>query len=86
MYAVGKRRDIQILLAAGVPQEQIAKLTGVSVRTIRRIGREPARPGLAVTNPTAAKPAGRPQRTGSGLLDLVGSVATGNGCLPPIET
>ena len=33
-----------MLLAAGVPQQRIAELTGVSVRTIRRIGREPPGP------------------------------------------
>ena len=59
MNAEGKRRDIQLLQAAGVPQEQIAKLTGVSVRTIRQIGREPTQPGLAVAEPAATKPAGR---------------------------
>ena len=32
-----KRRDVRLLLAAAVPQERIAALTGVSVRTIRRI-------------------------------------------------
>ena len=45
VYTDAKRRDIQLLLAAGVPQERISALTGVSVRTIRRIGREPASPG-----------------------------------------
>ncbi len=45
VYTDAKRRDIQLLLAAGVPQERISELTGVSVRTIRRIGREPASPG-----------------------------------------
>lgn len=39
-----KGRDVRLLLAAAVPQERIAALTGVSVRTIRRIGREPAGP------------------------------------------
>ena len=55
MYAGGKRRDIQLLLAGGVPQERIAQLTGVSVRTIRRIGRESAQPGLALAEPAAAQ-------------------------------
>ena len=41
MYADAPRRDVQLLLAAGVPHERIQELTGVSVRTIHRIGREP---------------------------------------------
>ena len=45
VYGDAKRREVQLLLAAGVPQARIAQLTGVSVRTIRRIGREP--PGAA---------------------------------------
>ena len=45
VYGDAKCRDVQLLLAAGVPQERIAEMTGVMVRTIRRIGREP--PGSA---------------------------------------
>ena len=44
MYGDEKRRDVLLLLAATVPQERIAELTGVSVRTIRRIAREPVGP------------------------------------------
>lgn len=33
VYAVGERLDIQLLLSVGVPQEQIAELTGVSVHS-----------------------------------------------------
>ena len=40
MYAQSKRSDVQLLLAAGVVQARIAELTGVSVRTVSRIGRE----------------------------------------------
>ena len=40
MYADAPRRDVQLLLAAGVPHERIQELTGASVRTIHRIGRE----------------------------------------------
>ncbi len=42
MYGDEKRRDVVLLLAASVPQERIAELTGVSVRTICRIAREPS--------------------------------------------
>lgn len=44
MYGDEKRRDVQLLLKANVSRERIAKLTGVSVRTIRRIAQEPSRP------------------------------------------
>ena len=62
MYAEGKRRDIQLLPAGGVPQERIAKLTGVSARTIRRIGRESAQPGLALGGPRRSHRIARPWR------------------------
>ena len=61
MYADAKRRDVQLLLSAGVPQERIHELTGVSVRTIRRIGREVPRREPAV--PAAGE---APQRAGPG--------------------
>ena len=44
VYSDRKREDVRLLLAASVPQGRIAKLTGVSLRTIRRIAREPAKP------------------------------------------
>ena len=44
MYLDRKRADVRMLLVAAVPQERIAKLTGVSLRTIRRIARKPAQP------------------------------------------
>ena len=38
MFGEAKRREVQLPLAAGVPRERIAKLTGVSVGTIRDLG------------------------------------------------
>ena len=64
MYAGGKRRDIQLLLAGGVPQERIAQLTGVSVRTIRRIGRESAQPGWPWPSQRRRKRPGQCKRPG----------------------
>lgn len=64
MYSEGKRLDILLLLETGVPQEQIAKLTDASIRTIRRMVREPAQPRLAIASPAVTEPAGRPQRSG----------------------
>ncbi len=40
MYPESKRSDVQLLLAAGVRHVRIAELTGVSVRTVSRIGQE----------------------------------------------
>ena len=68
MFGEAKRRNAQLLLAAGVPQERIAELTGVSVRTIRRIGREPSAPGLPAADRAAA---GQPQRSGPGRPSAV---------------
>ena len=54
------RSDLQLLLWAGVPQQRIAELTGVSVRAISRIRQERFRP------PEAPKPfaARRPRTLG----------------------
>ena len=46
MYDDKKRRDIRLLLAAEVPQERVAKLTGVSLSTVQRVGKEPAGQGV----------------------------------------
>ena len=64
MYGDEKRRDILLLLAAAVPQERIAELTGVSVRTIRRIAREPV-------EPAAPRPRAQPRRSGPGRPSVV---------------
>ena len=51
-----KHRHVQLLLAAAVPQERIAEPTGVSVRAIRRIAREPV-------EPAAPRPRAQPRRS-----------------------
>ena len=60
MYAETKRNEVRVLLAAGVLQERIAELTGVSVRTISRIGRE--RSDGATTSPDGVPKRTRPGR------------------------
>ena len=40
MYDERKRRDVCLLLEAGVPQERVAQQFGVSLRTVQRIVRE----------------------------------------------
>ncbi len=59
MYAETKRNEVRLLLAAGVLQERIAELTGVSVRTISRIAREGS-------DPAATSAAGVPKRARPG--------------------
>ena len=71
MYTDAKRRDIQLLLAAGVPQERISDLTGVSVRTICRIGCEPAGPGQPAAEPQVRAPVGQPRRASPGRPSMV---------------
>ena len=64
MYGDEKHRDVRLLLAAAVPQDRIAALTGVSVRTIRRIARKPT--GLAPPEPGAES-----RRAGPGRPSVV---------------
>lgn len=41
MHGMMKRHEIQVLLKAGLPQAEVARLAGVSLRTVRRIQAEP---------------------------------------------
>ena len=72
MYAESKRNEVRLLLAAGVLQERIAELTGVSVRTISRIAQE--RSGPATTSPVGAPRRARPGRP-SGVARYQDAVA-----------
>ena len=65
VYSDRKREDVRLLLAASVPQGRIAKLTGLSLRTIRRIARKP---GEAAQPDSGAKP----RRAGPGRPSVVG--------------
>lgn len=40
MFTMLKRHEVQVLLRAGHAQEEVARLTGMSERSVRRIGRE----------------------------------------------
>ena len=71
MYSDAKRRDVQLLLAAGLPRDRIAELTGVSVRTISRIVREPLRQEWAASKPETSARAGQTRRTGPGRPSTV---------------
>ena len=65
VYSDRKREDVLLLLAASVPRGRIAKLAGISLRTILRIAREPAEP---------AKPhsGAKLRRSGPGRPSVVG--------------
>ena len=80
MYAESKRSDVQLLLAAGVVQTRIAELTGVSVRTISRIGREASG---AVDASKRARP-GRPS-TVEQYRDVVASMLRDEPNLKSVE-
>jgi hypothetical protein len=41
MYGMMKRHEIQVLLKAGLPQAEVARIAGVSERTVRSIQDEP---------------------------------------------
>ena len=42
MHGMMKRHEIQVLLGAGLAQAEVARLAGVSLRTVQRIQNEPA--------------------------------------------
>lgn len=65
MHSDSKREDLRLLLAAAIPQGRIATLTGVSLRTISRIAREPV-------EPTAPHSGGKPRRAEPGRPTVVG--------------
>ena len=65
MYSDRKGEDVRLVLAQSVPQGRIAKLTGVSLRTIRGIAREPADPAKPHSDP-------RPRRSGPARASVVG--------------
>lgn len=76
MYGNEKRRDVPLMLAGAVPQEQVAERTGVSVRTIRRIAGKPSGLALPAAGSASAavptQPQGQPKRPGSGQPSAAG--------------
>jgi len=42
MYGMMKRHEVQVLLKAGLPQAEVARIAGVSLRSVQRIQREPS--------------------------------------------
>lgn len=62
MYNILSRHEVQLLARAGLPQERIRQLVGASVRTIRRITKEP--PAISTGDPATApaRSLGRPRK------------------------
>ena len=69
MYTDAKRHDVHLLLSAGVPRKRIAEVTGVSIRTIRRIARDPASVADDADGQAASAP--KPWRLGPGKPSVV---------------
>ena len=69
MYTDAKRRDVHLLLSAGVPRKRIAEVTGVSIRTIRRMARDPAGVAEDAGGQVASTP--KPGRSGPGRPSVV---------------
>ena len=65
VYSDRKGEDVRLLLAASVPQGRIAKLTTVSLCTIRRIAPEPAEPAEPHSG-------AKPRRSGPARPSVVG--------------
>ena len=62
MLPLLKRHQVQTLLAAGHDQSEVAELTGVSVRNVRRIAAEPAVKHVDDRRERAARKIGRPSK------------------------
>jgi transposase len=57
-----KRYEIQVLLKAGLPQAEVARLAGVSLRTVRRVQDEPAVVGVEDEAERERRGVGRPAK------------------------
>jgi len=71
MYEMMKRHEVQVLRRAGISQAEVAKLTGVAERSIRRIEAEPLVDGaLAPSEQQRSRNIGRPSKA-AGHRDFV---------------
>ena len=62
MFTMLKRHEIQVLRRAGLSQEEVSRVTGVSVRTIRRIESEPQVEEVDDTSARQVRRVGRPSK------------------------
>jgi uncharacterized protein YerC len=61
-----KRHEVQVLLDAGFTHPQVAKQSGVSVRSVARIARESRVVALDGSGATRVRGVGRPSPAGVG--------------------
>jgi transposase len=57
MFDVLKRHEIQVLRRAGIEQEKVAELSGVSVRSVRRVEQEPPVTSIRPSERRVGRPA-----------------------------
>jgi transposase len=78
------RHEIQILRAVGMAETAVARQTGASVRSVRRIGREPAVTTGETATLIAARQVGRPSTSASWAATIQSWLAE-DGALPGVE-
>ena len=81
---MAKRLTIKILLDAGHRQTEVAELTSVSERSVRRVDREPAPSTLDDAAARVVRRIGRPSKV-SVVRDKVASLMAAEPSLPSTE-
>jgi len=84
MYGSVLRHDVQLLLRAGVCQSRIREVLGVSERSIRRIGKEPAVKDIDDEAARNERAVGRPSKA-AGFEGIVREWLTENPALRSVE-
>ena len=79
-----QRHEVQVLLAAGFSQRQVAKKTGVSRRSVIRIAAEPPVEGFTETGVAASRGVGRPS-TVAEFRELLQEILGEEPELPTVE-
>jgi hypothetical protein len=75
VFVIGllKRYEVQVLLQAGHTQEEVASSSGISVRAVRRIGREATVEHVDDMAERTARRIGRPSKA-EGFRELVAGI------------
>lgn len=84
MITMLKRHEVQVLVKAGHEQEEVRQLTGVSVRSVRRITTEPPVTEVADAAGRAATGVGRPSKV-EGFRKLVAELVAREPGLKSVE-
>lgn len=79
-----KRHEVQVLLAAGFSQRQVAKTTGVSKRSVTRIADEDPVKAIAETGVAASRRVGRPS-TVADFREVIAESLREEPALPTVE-